>query len=346
MACCGTFNWRRRNSAVVLATARLDAILTLPAGEAWRTVVTEALAICGKALSADKVEAEIARRDRAMADLDQVLATAGWDLWAAFHDNVPRTSDRLATWWHSTFGGRAILILDALSLRELPWVRDGAIERGFTVHEVSASGSELPAATTEFAKALGFAQRSSLENNGAGSSHRLPGAHTECSGAPWADIVGVVGAEPRWCFWHTWPDDSVHDLSKPGASHAEVAKRAAEQLTSEAFWAFVRKLAQGRRLIVTSDHGYAAIGPFADTAGEQGKWLADTFKGQRIGADGDCGPWSPPLALALPGVLGRHRLALGRRKWKVAGGYPTLAHGGLTILETLSPWLELSFKEV
>jgi hypothetical protein len=43
------------------------------------------------------------------------------------------------------------------------------------------------------------------------------------------------------------------------------------------------------------------------------------------------------LALSLPGVLGTHRLVLGRRKWKVAGGYPTLAHGGLTLLETLCP---------
>jgi hypothetical protein len=244
---------------VALAAAQLDAILTVPSGEAWSAVVAEALEICGKPLNLDKVEAEIARRDRAMADLDQVLATAGWDLWNDFHACVSRTSDRLSTWWNQPFGGRAILILDALSLRELPWLRDGAAERGFTVHEFSASASELPAATTEFAKALGFAQRSALENNSAGSNHRLPGAHTECSGAPWTDTVGLVGAEPRWCFWHSWPDDLVHQLSKPGASYAELAKRAGESLTGDHFWTFVRALAKGRRLIITSDHGYAAI---------------------------------------------------------------------------------------
>jgi hypothetical protein len=203
---------------MALATDRLDEILTLPAAAAWNTVVAEALAICGKPLKTEKVEAEIARRDRAMADLDQVLATAGWDLWNDFHAHVPHTSDRLAAWWQAPFGGKALLILDGLSLRELPWLRDGATERGFTVHEVSASGSELPAATTEFAKALGFTQRSALENNGAGSAHRLPSARTECSGAPWADIIGLIGTEPRWCFWHTWPDDLIHDLSKPGAT--------------------------------------------------------------------------------------------------------------------------------
>ncbi len=330
---------------MALQAATLDAILTQPAGAAWNAIMAEALAVCSQPLKTDKVEAEIARRDRAVADLDQVLASAAWDLWNDFQASVPRTSDRLVSWWQQQIGGKAALILDGLSLRELPWLRDGATERGFTVHEVTAAASELPAATTEFAKALGFGQRSALENNGAGASHRLRGAHTECVNSPWVDARGMVGAEPLWCFWHTWPDDLVHQLSKPGASHAELVKRAADQLTSDDFWAFVGRLAKGRQLVITSDHGYAAIGPFSDTTGDQGKWLADIFGGQRTGADGDCGPWSPPHALALPGVSGLHRLALGRRKWKVAGGYPTLAHGGLTLLETLCPWIELSFKE-
>jgi len=330
---------------MALAAERLNAILTLPPDAAWKVIIEEALAICSRPLKVEGVEAEIARRDRAMADLDQVLATAGWDLWSEFQSQVPHTSHRLAKWWQQTMGGTAVLILDGLSLRELPWLRDGATERGFAVHEVGATASEMPADTTTFAKALGFAQRSALENNKAGTSHQLPGARTECSGAPWTDAGGTVGPQPRWCYWHTWPDDLLHHLSKPGASHAELARRAADQLTSDDFWAFVRKLAQGRQLIVTSDHGYAAIGPFPDAAANQSKWLAETFKGQRIGPDGDCGPWSPPLALSLPGVLGMHRLVLGRRKWKVAGGYPTLAHGGLSLLETLCPWIELSFKE-
>ena len=147
---------------MTLTADRLDEILSLPAAAAWNAVVLETLAICGKPLKAEKIEAEIARRDRAVADLDQVLATAGWDLWNDFHTHVPHTSDRLAAWWQGQFGGKAALILDGLSLRELPWLLDGATERGFTVHEASVSGSELPAATTEFAKALGFARRSAL----------------------------------------------------------------------------------------------------------------------------------------------------------------------------------------
>ena len=39
---------------------------------------------------------------------------------------------------------------------------------------------------------------------------------------------------------------------------------------------------------------------------------------------------------------GAHLLALGRRKWRSQGGYPTLTHGGLSLLEVLSPWVELT----
>jgi hypothetical protein len=32
----------------------------------------------------------------------------------------------------------------------------------------------------------------------------------------------------------------------------------------------------------------------------------------------------------------------GRRKWKSAGGYPTLTQGGLSVLEVAVPWIELT----
>jgi hypothetical protein len=39
---------------------------------------------------------------------------------------------------------------------------------------------------------------------------------------------------------------------------------------------------------------------------------------------------------------GKHLLALGRWKWRSQGGYPTLAHGGLSLLEMLCPFVELT----
>jgi hypothetical protein len=49
--------------------------------------------------------------------------------------------------------------------------------------------------------------------------------------------------------------------------------------------------------------------------------------------------------LALTSTHGARRYAVGRRKWKSQGGYPTLTHGGLSVLEVASPFIEISKKE-
>ena len=46
--------------------------------------------------------------------------------------------------------------------------------------------------------------------------------------------------------------------------------------------------------------------------------------------------------LVIDGPHGAHLLAMGRRKWRSQGGYPTLTHGGLSLLEVLSPFVEIS----
>ena len=57
---------------------------------------------------------------------------------------------------------------------------------------------------------------------------------------------------------------------------------------------------------------------------------------------GDTGPFVPPVALQINSPHGAHLLALGRWKWRSQGGYPTLTHGGLSLLEVLSPFVELT----
>jgi hypothetical protein len=48
------------------------------------------------------------------------------------------------------------------------------------------------------------------------------------------------------------------------------------------------------------------------------------------------------LLLTLESRSGLYSYALDRRKWRSPGGYPTLAHGGLSLLEALPPFFELS----
>lgn len=263
---------------------------------------------------------------------------------SSYASSVRRTSQHLADWWAAQNGARAVLILDGLSLREAPWILQGAAERGYEVSSATVTAAELPAETTPFAKALGFSQRSSLENNGAGSAHRLRGARTDSVGIPWADCVKLIGSEPNWVFWHHWPDHRCHELSEAGQGLAVLTDEAATQLTSDAFWQLVERLSTGRRLAITSDHGYAASGLFSDTAADdQARHLKELFKsGRNAPATEVEARWVPPVDLAIESSYGRYRYAVGRRKWKSQGGYPTLAHGGLSVLEVASPFMEIS----
>ena len=317
--------------------------------EAWRLIIERTINIASRPLTEGNAPGEVIKREREIAELDLFLASSGWDLWQAFglHNicGVERTSERLARWWEEPFSARAVLILDALSLRELPWLLQGAKERGFTIHGVTATASELPGETNEFARALGLASRSQLQANGGGLAHKLQPAQTESIDLPWKDCEGLLdnasGAK-NWVFWHHWPDAKLHDYGA-GQGLELLTKDAAQQLSSDDFWAFVEHLATGRRLIITSDHGYAATGYFPDADGDVATHLKQTFSSGRskVGRS-DPGPFVPPVALQIDGPHGPHLLALGRRKWRSQGGYPTLTHGGLSLLEVLSPFIELS----
>ena len=337
---------------MALDAAILQQLAQSSPAEAWRLIIERTLGIASRPLTEANAPGEVVKRDREIGELDLFLASCGWDLWPCFGDpgisDVERTSDRLTRWWaEPQFGastGRAVLVLDALSLRELPWLLQGAKERGLTLQGVTATASELPGETNEFARALGLSSRSQLQANGGGLAHQLQPARTETIDLPWKDCENLVTSASgvrNWVFWHHWPDAKLHDYGA-GQGLELLTRDAAQQLSSNDFWDFVERLATGRRLVITSDHGYAATGYFPDADGDVAVHLKQTFGGSRSKAGtGDPGPFAPPVALQIDSPHGAHLLALGRRKWKNQGGYPTLTHGGLSLLEVLSPFVEI-----
>lgn len=308
------------------------------AQQAWSVLIQKTLTIASAALSNETALAEVIRRDQEIGEMDHVLACTAWDLWEAFGHSVERTSQRLIRGWSDPYTAHAVLILDGLSLRELPWLLQGAHQRGFTVGEVTATASELPGTTDEFARALGLSRRSQLNNNGGGLARRSQPTRTDSGDMSWETCAALIDATPNWVFWHHWPDNLLHQLHGAGKGIRTLTAAILEQLTSEPFWSLIERLATGRRLVVTSDHGYAATGDFHDAQGEPHQYLKKTFaSGQK-----PTGRIGPPVALAVQGSRQPHLLTLGRLKWKSHGGYPTLTHGGLSLLEVLSPFVVLT----
>ena len=138
----------------------------------------------------------------------------------------------------------------------------------------------------------------------------------------------------------------MHHLAEQGAGYRVLAKEAAAVLTGDEFWAFIDKLATGRRLVITADHGYSNPALFPDVYPEDQKaYLKGQFKSGRNSEVKDAKTeqhWVPPLSQVLLTQHGNWNIVLGRKKWRSQGGYPSLAHGGLSLLEVAVPFIELS----
>jgi hypothetical protein len=328
---------------MALSADTVQQLLTLEAQPAW-AAIREALQTRFFApLGAGNPVEELTRREKAIEPLELLLGGSAWTLWEEFAACVPRGSQRLLDWWHADHGRKAVLVLDGLSAREVPLLLAEAAKRGFQLGEAGLCGSELPAETNTYAKALGFSHRGALDNNGAGGAHQVTGAHTFTNQLPWSDLARSLHPVTHLFVWHEWPDHRVHDLADHGKGIRELLPEIVQQLRSDDFWALVAKLATGREVLITSDHGYADTGSFRDADTDEKAFLRDNFSANRYRqAELTSREWLPPLALTLDCPTGRWSMALGRTKWAVAGGNKTLSHGGLTLLETFVPFLTFS----
>lgn len=311
-----------------------------PASAAWKLICDRVrdVALAGPAAQA---------LHKATIDPDRLLAESAWNLWSEFPASAPRVVDELRRFWSATTtSGSAVLILDALSLRELPLIVAAAQKRGITPTQIDARAAEVPTETDRFAEALGVAGRAKLFNNKApaGFIFSGPDTYTDVLDAPFEDCVSSVPPAPRLFLWHKWPDEPLVHLheDKPDG-HNIVARQTKEQISSDGFWKLIDRMRQGRRLVITSDHGYAVSQFFSSEVRDEEsiKLLRQHFRARRSAREDAAKPWPdrhlPPLACRHNGWL----VVVGQRKWNVQGGFPHLCHAGLTLLEAVVPYIEI-----
>ena len=264
---------------------------------------------------------------------DRLLSEAAYELWEYFADEAPHTSKRLIAIPHS----HAILVMDALSLREMSVILHEAEKRGVSA-KVNVTFSEVPSDTNTFAQALGVASRAKFEDNGKGSSFKLfagEECYTDSKGIAFEDVH--IPPAPNVFIWHSFLDDHIH----AGRSGAELEKLCKDAFSSDSFWKLVDKMRQGRNLIITSDHGYGVSEHFStELKDDAASMMKEHFKAQRfVQDDGYADRFLPPLFVRL----GDFRIVTGQRKWKVPGS-SKVTHGGLSLLEVASPWIEMNSK--
>lgn len=307
--------------------------------QAWNAIFDRLAHIALSSTGADALHKETIIPDR-------LLAEAAWNLWEEFPRCAATVIDGLKHFWvAATSSGTAVLILDGLSLRELPLIIAGASERGLAPVRVEVRGAEVPTETDRFAEALGLGSRSKLYNNQPPATFVFagPDVHTDVLDAPFVDCVNLIPPRPRLFIWHKWPDEPlIHLHQNESGGPRIVAERTREQLSSDGFWTFVDRLRQGRRLVITADHGYAVSKLFSSEITDQDSinLLRETFGAKRCAQERPDRPWQrrhlPPLVCRHGGWL----VVMGQRKWKVQGGFPHLCHRGLSLLEAAVPFIE------
>jgi hypothetical protein len=288
--------------------------------------------------------------DRATVVPDRLIANTAWNLWNDFHHYAPTVIGELKKFWvQTTASGTAILLLDALSLRELPLLIAAAKERGLTPSRIEALGSQVPSDTDHFAAALGISGRSKLFNNQPPASFIFSGTdvYADVLDAPFADCADLVPSKPRLFLWHKWPDEPLIHLHAAQDDGPDiVASQTKQQIASPDFWKFIERIRQGRRLVITSDHGYAVSRFFSDEIkdSETVHLFRSVFGAKRYATESPNKPWPRQH---LPPLISRHNgqlVVLGQRKWAVQGGFPHLCHGGLSLLEAVVPLIEFPAK--
>lgn len=292
--------------------------------------------ICASLLSlARQSSSPVALHDATVVP-DRLLAEAAWGLWEAFPEYAEKTSQHLKNWSNQA-SGKAILILDALSLRELPILLGAAEARGIKPVQIKVSGSECPSTTDQFAKSIGLPSRSALANNGKPGTFALfvGNCYTDVVSLPFEDCA--VPPSPNILIWHSWLDDLIH---LQGKLPDQIASQASGVLQNDGFWNFVNRLRQGRSLVITSDHGYAVSKRFSSEVEDPDaiEILKKTFGASRNKAASE--PWQKRFMPPIVMTNNNQHVVMGQRKWKIQGGFPHVCHGGMSLLEVAVPFVE------
>ncbi|MCK8825904.1 hypothetical protein [Fuchsiella alkaliacetigena] len=218
------------------------------------------------------------------------------------------------------------LLMDALSLRELGLFYDSLEQKGYQL-KIDYTFSALPSQTRFYKEKMRF---DIVERNIKFREIR-----------DYQDIK-VRGNEQL--IWSRYPDTLIEDIRSGQSLKSDLEET--YKKTKQVLFTVLDNLDK-EKIIICSDHGY--------TRTEAGynikinnktvkKWLKELFGGSRFAAKEEA---NKELAAKL---LDRnlivevedHYLPISHYSWPVSGKYSTFSHGGLSLLEVITPRIILT----
>lgn len=285
-----------------------------------------------EALNAEDYLVEGERIVHSVEEMMAASADQAYDEIAAASIQAPELFDRAPE-------GAAVVVFDGASLREIPLLLAKAKESGFRVVERSFGLAALPSTTTAFvgARLLGkevgpktLPQRKELKEKGVLAFYLDDAISTQ--------HIQPVNGE-RLLVWSAFPDNTYQDSDARFARHFADMKN----LFDAAWRNTVMQIPRGRRIVITSDHGYIFFGAgFDSTRPNDACALLDQDRYKSFREDE-----ALPDAATEPclQVIPEKRLAMLRGRLKNRPRGPSAnkvyRHGGLSLMEMLTPWIVL-----
>ena len=232
----------------------------------------------------------------------------------------------------------AAVVFDGLSVREVPVLLRLAEQSGLTVQELGVSSAAVPSETVRFVEQRLRLPRISPSNIVSRGELREAGIA--------AHYFGHVGQRCQFdedarglLLWSAFPDYTYKDSGARFAKHFEEM----HNLLQTAWMNTVQQIPAGRRIVVTSDHGYVFFGPghSANRTRKSVQTLTQWFGGERFGEVG--GAKGNPPEDDNVFVHGNTAMIRGRVQTHPPGPSSSklYKHGGLSIMEMVTPWIVL-----
>jgi len=254
-------------------------------------------------------------REWASVELERTLVDIYWEFyanelpWRCVNDAAIEIPDE------GTF-----LVMDAMSVREASLFAAALEQEGFEV-DVSYSYSTVPSETTPYKERVGY---SNLDREYPSGTVR--------------DLDPSLSGDER-LVWSRYPDALLENIQE-GKTELSSVEEAYEN-SLDVFLSILDQL-DADRIVVGSDHGYVREESgysFAISDSEKNR-LRDTFDGHRFAgvdeADGD-DLVEDRMAVEADGYY----MPVGRYTWPVRGKYSIYQHGGMSLMECLTPRLEV-----
>lgn len=277
--------------------------------------------------------------ERKVNELEEVIAAAAPRVYDELLGNVP--ANRNVRTFLDSCQPCAVVVFDGLSLREIPVLLQLAkASRLKLVEPLDFTFAAVPSETIDFIDkrlSIGSIAPSQLPNR---ASLRNAGIAAYYYDSP-ARRQMLDASFPALLLWSSFPDQTYKDSGARYAQHFEQM----HTLLETAWINTVQQIPPGRTILVTSDHGYVYFGAGmnATRTPNDVRPLTKYLGGERAKTISDANglPVHPDLL-----VLPERDLAIIRGRVQThppgAASNKLYKHGGLSLMEMLTPWIVLT----